>query len=228
MHQFAHEVGRPTALRIDGLLVTGLDLERRPTRHEPLDHVWLFRSSGSWTVLTLRRTERWTDEGERAGGSARVFVEEMASLDVVHESIRDQYGESGWRDLLDAAHTEDPELFRKWVPIQVERDLDRAVFYRPDLSGTTDSLVVDALADLRHEIAGHLRLAGFEVVAVVPPARRRRRGENVVLAQAIVRRYGFELATIVRIDDAGEVYPRLADADDLAGPTIRELGDDDA
>lgn len=78
------------------------------------------------------------------------------------------------------------------------------------------------------DVANHLALAGFTVCAVHPPRRSALPGENVVVAHAIVRRYGYEIVTVVRMDRAGEVYTRLADADDTAEPVLREIGDDDA
>lgn len=214
---------------IDGVLVVTLELERRPARYEPLDQVWLFQSDGSWTLLTLQRTERWTNDGvqEPVEGTASVLAEDIGSLDAVADKIRRRYGESGWIDLLNAGNVNNAELFRRWVPIQVERDLDRAVFFRPDLVAITQ-FSSRQLAEVHDDVERHLAAAGFDVVAVGPPRRSTRPGENLVLAEAIVRRYGHEIITIVRVDGAGEIYPRLADPDDdVAGPVIRQRVDDD-
>ncbi|MEX2548448.1 MAG: hypothetical protein WD830_11790 [Chloroflexota bacterium] len=216
------------SVTVDGVLVVTLELERRPSRYEPLDHIWLFQSSDSWTLLTLRRTERWTDGGAQApvGGTATVQVEEVGCVDALADRIRRHYGESGWTGVLDAGHINSDELFRQWVPVQVERDLDRAVFFRPDLVAI-GGLSSRQLAEVRGDVEQQLGTAGFAVVEVGPPRRPTRPGENLVLAEAIVRRYSHEIITVIRVDSAGEIYPRLADPDDVTGAIIRQRADDD-
>lgn len=41
------------------------------------------------------------------------------------------------------------------------------------------------------------------------------------------RRYGYEAAILVRVDDCGEIYARLAEEGDVAGPVLRTVDDDE-
>ena len=208
---------------LDGVLVAKLEFERRPTRYEPPDHIWLFASHESWSAITLRRSEQWSDDGiqERVAGTATVLVECLGPIDAVADIIRRRYGDSGWVDVLGAGHTSNADLFARWVPIHIERDLLRAVFFRPELTNATGRISAHELAELRDQIEQHLIAAGCEVVTVDPRRRATHRGENLVVAYAVLCRYGDEIAAIVRLDGAGEVYARLAEPDEASGRVLR-------
>lgn len=223
----ARPASQPVA--VDGVLVAALELDRRFSSYQPADRLFLFRSDEAWHAITLRRTEHWADEGGTqwpASGKAWVSAEELGSLDSVAEALCDRYGQSGWREVLEAGHRNDPDLYCRWIPTAIEADLDAAVFFRRNLAGrrSYDALT---LGRLRRDIEAHLAEAGFRVVTVQPPPRQTRRGENLVLARAVVRRYGHDIAVIVRMDSAGEVYPRLVDRDDAFGLTMWSVPDDD-
>lgn len=227
--QTGHTRHQSQSIGIDGVLVAEVDLARRYTSYEPPDHLFLFRGYEAWSAITVSRTERWEDEGGAqwpASGHARVSAQQLGSLDSVIEVIRDRYGESGWRQVLEAGYSNDPDLYCRHLPIAVEADLDAAVFYRRDLGGRR-SLDGPTLVRLRQEIEANLAEAGLRVVTVEAPPRRTRQGENHVVARAVVQRSGYQLGVIVRIDSAGEVYPRLVDPDDGFGPSMWAVTDDE-
>ena len=210
----------PTATRtaavadIDGELIALIDLEHRWGYLEPPDHLALFRSTEGWTAVTIRRT----DATDRAPASARVTVESVTSTAELATTIRNAYAEHGWRSVLDAAKA-DPTIYPEWAAMQIERDLDHPIFFLPD-DRTDDG----ATGNLLPVIARGIESMGFTVAAIEPPRRLPERGENRLLAQAALRRYGMEADVVVRIDCAGEVYARL-DPDTEIRPV--EVEDDD-
>ena len=104
------------SLSLDGILVAGAELERRPMTYQPLDQVWLFRQEQTWSVMTLRRAETWSDDGVAApvSGTAAVVIEEADCLDALSEMVQARYATTGWVSLLDAGH--DAELFGPGCP----------------------------------------------------------------------------------------------------------------
>lgn len=222
------ETPRPDTLDIHGALVATAELGRSPTTYQPPDQLWLFRGEHGWTLLSVCRTERWSDYGaqELEHCHARAVTEVLTSVDGLADRIRSRYGEPGWRGVLDAGNAH-PDLFRAWVPGAIERELETARFFRDDLVASFRRFTSRELDELAADIEEHLRAAHFEVVAVKSPTRPSRAGENPVMAQAVVRRYGYEAVTIVRMDSAGEVYVRFADESDARGRVLREVVDDD-
>jgi hypothetical protein len=225
----APERPRPASLAVDGVLVVAVELRQWLGGDDPPDRLFGFRRDDCWTLVTLWRRERWADDGVQrpVSGKACVSVQEVGSFAAMADTVRDRYGQCGWRDVLSAGRDADAELFAAWVPVGVARDLDRAVFFRPELAGVAARLDALTLADLRVEIAERLAGAGCRQVEVGSPPRMTRSGENRVVAREVVRRYGCEASVIVRMDAAGEVYPRLVEGDDGFGPAVRPLGEDD-
>lgn len=193
--------------------------------YQPPDQVWLFRQEQTWSVMTLRRAETWSDAGVQApsSGTAQLVIEEADCLDALSEMVQARYGASGWASLLDAGHDHDAELFGAWVACKIEADLDAAVF-RTGWAGPPRSFAAGAPGGLRAEIEGHLLGAGFEVISLGPPPRPGAPGENFRLAQGVLARHGREMVVIVRVGGAGEIYTRLADPTDIAGPVMWERG----
>ena len=101
----------------------------------------------------------------------------------------------------------------------------RASFYRPHLLAKVEAGDGTTLRQLLADIAIELASAGFNVRAVEAHVHRARPGGTPVIAHAVLRRYGHEFDTVVRMDCAGEVYIRLADDSDAG---MREVGDLDA
>lgn len=50
---------------------------------------------------------------------------------------------------------------------------------------------------------------------------------TVIAGALIARRYGREAAILVRVDDCGEIYARLAEEGDTTSPALRALTDTD-
>lgn len=212
---------REDVLSIRGALVATAELRAHPATYQPPDQLWLFRGEHAWTLLTICRAERWSDDGrqELQHCHARAVTASLASIDALADRIRDRYGESGWHLVLDAASA-DPDLYRAWAPGAIERELEDARFFREDLVGSIGRFTSRELSELKREIEHHLRVAHFEVVEVGSPARPTRPGENLVMAHATVRKYGYEVVAIVRMDSAGEVYFRVADEADARRPVL--------
>lgn len=49
----------------------------------------------------------------------------------------------------------------------------------------------------------------------------------MIAGALIARRYGREAAILVRVDDCGEIYARLAEEGDTTSPALRALTDTD-
>lgn len=223
LHARSHGVGTAQAFQFAGVLVANVELEPWSSTYEPADTCLLFRSPECWTTLTLRRTEKWTDYGEQPdSGMARVIIEDHPTASDLSKMIQDAYGFAGWAAVLDAGSPNDSDLRRLWVPVQVERDLDQASFYRPGVVEKVEAGDPAILFRLRAEIELELASAGFNVRQVVDHACLRRAGDAPVIASAVLRRYGHEFDTIVRVDAAGEIYTRL-----LEDAGIREVEEDD-
>lgn len=214
---------RKDSVSFTGVLVASLDLERRPTRYQPFDTVWLFRDGSQWSLATLTRTECWPDDGAgcATSGTALIAVDTYATTPQLEAMILARYGAWSWQQILDAGHSYDSELYRVWVPTQIERDLERATFHRPDIE--VGCLDADAREAIALEAAVRLTDAGFNVRDVVWCSGGAEPGENPWVAVATARRYDREVGVVIRIDHVGEVYARIAD-----GSPLRELGDGDA
>lgn len=52
-------------------------------------------------------------------------------------------------------------------------------------------------------------------------------GGTEIAGALLARRYGYEAAILVRVDDVGEIYPRLAEDGDTTSPARRLLTDED-
>jgi hypothetical protein len=66
----------------------------------------------------------------------------------------------------------------------------------------------------------------IEVTSAAPAGGLLSAGTEIAGA-LLARRYGYEAAILVRVDDCGEIYARLAEDGDTAGPALRALTDDD-
>ena len=228
-------------LHIEGWLVSLVELEARWSRSELPETVWLFRSPTGWTLGRMRRRVQYDDRDIPMRGSATVSAEFFSDLDQVGAYVERSYRSGSWVDVLDAGYDRDPDLYRAWVPERIQRDFQEASIYNRDLAEATghfnpQSLPAAgrALPDWQENtleyMATHLQELGFEVFPeqrdVVTGATRR---DNPVLGGLRISRYGFKVAAVVRVDACGEVYVRLADTSEVAGPLFEpvSLGGDD-
>ena len=234
MQRFTQSRGIPPAwctpaarrLVFNGVLLGTVHLARPLIANGPPDQVSIYRDGTAWAILTVRRSEWWSDESPQQPASSRVRVtaERLADLDDLQALVRARWGAAGWCDLLDATRTTDPDLWQEWAPIQIERDLAAATFHRPDLARRAGRFSGRELGQLHREIADHLGDVGFEITEMVSPPATSHDTRDV--AHALVRRYGFEAAVIIRIDILGEVVMHLADDDDdVPSPSLRQVDD---
>ena len=221
-------------LRIDGRQVAEVDLR---SRYGDFDHVVVFRAPASWTVLTIDRTERYGDDGSLVRAVAVVSCAELADLVALREFCERS---DCWREVLDAGHGEDPELYEAWVPHRVDDDLHASSIYNRDLALATAYLGGQPVSSPARALAGweaeacaamavNLDERGWQVRRALTPAPGASQpGDNVVVGALEAWRYGWAVAVVVRVDYCGEVYARRADDDEVAGVRVlRKLSDDE-
>lgn len=215
------------SLDFDGCEVAALNLERRfaiGSGAAP-DRVFLFRAPEGWRLVVFRYVERG-ELGCRTGhGSVHLLA--FGSVANMAAHIQHTYGWDAWYDTVEAGR-DDPNLFAAWVLLWFPRVFDRASVIRRDLalfrglwSGDPVPAPGRALAGWQTEalgqIAGRLGQLGLQVVVTVPPGEEDAAATvegphgNTVLGRLRVRRYGFEVVGVVRVDPVGEIYVRLPD-----------------
>lgn len=221
-------------LRIEGRQVAEVDLR---SRYGDFDHVVVFRGPTSWTVLTIGRTERYDDDGALARAGAVVSCAELADVVALRGFCERR---DCWREVIDAGHGEDAELYAAWVPHRVDADLDGSSIYNRALALATAYLggrsvpsPARALPEWEAEacaaLAVNLDERGWQVRGPLTPASvASQPGDNVVVGALEAWRYGWAVAIVVRVDYCGEVYARRADDDEVVGvPALRQLSNDE-
>lgn len=162
-----------TTIRFEGWHVAQMELEPPFSSWGVSDHVLLYRTPTTWTLLTVAVHERVDEQGTPVDGRGTANAETLSTEELA-DVVRDRYGEFGWRELLDTAHDRDPDLYRAWVPTRLERDFDRASLHCKDLALYTGLLggrpvpapareLPDWQADAVARMAEHLPSLGFEV-----------------------------------------------------------------
>lgn len=210
-------------IRIEGRQVARVDLR---SRYGDFGHVVVFRAPTSWTVLTITRTELFDDNGALARAGAVVSSTEVANVVALRELCERL---DCWREVIDAGHGEDPELYAAWVPHRVDGDLDGSSIYNRDLAlataylgGQSVSSPARALPEWEAEacaaMAVNLDERGWQVRGTLTPAPSASQpGDNVVVGALEAWRYGWAVAIVVRVDYCGEVYARRADDHEVVG-----------
>ena len=232
-------------LKINGWMVAEADLEHGYDPYNAFDRVSVFRNPAGWSTLTIARDVRYDDYDRPTSGTATITTSEYATLDELAEYIDKGYRPGSWVQLLDAGHENDPDLYGAWVPERMRRDLDRASVYNRDLAytagyfdpdqlGAPGRALPDGQAHALGAMAANLTEHGWdvlhpdviEVTPAAPTGGLLSTGTEIAGA-LLARRYGYEAAILVRVDDAGEIYARLADEDDTTSPARRPLADAD-
>jgi hypothetical protein len=230
-------------LKINGWMVAEADLEHGYHPYNAFDRVSVFRNPAGWATVTIARDVRYDDYDRPISGTATVTTSEYATLDELADSIDKGYRAGAWVQLLDAGHENDPDLYAAWVPEQMRRDLDRSSIYNKDLAynpgyfdptqlGAPGRTLPDWQTHALGAMAATLNDEGWEVLApdvisvTSAPAGLISTGTETAGA-LLARRYGYQAAIIVRVDDCGEIYPRLAHDDDTNRPALRALTDED-
>lgn len=221
-------------LRIEGRQVAEVDLR---SRYGDFDHVVVFRGPTAWTVLTIGRTERYDDDGALARAGAVVSCAELADVVALRGFCERR---DCWREVLDAGHGEDPELYEAWVPYRVDGDLHASSLYNRDLALATAYLGGQAVPSPARALTGweaeacaamavNLDEQGWQVRRQLTPAPGASQpGDNVVVGALEAWRYGRSVAIVVRVDYCGEIYARRADDQEVVGVrALRPLSDDE-
>jgi hypothetical protein len=232
-------------LSIEGWMVAEADLERGYHPYTQVARVFVFRNPGGWATLTISQDVRHDlDDGTPQSGRAAVSAGQCSTVEDLAAVIDRDYRAGAWLALLDAGHDHDPDLYAAWVPEQMRRDLDRSSIFNRDLSltpgySTPGQLAAPgrALPDWQAHalgaMAAHLDEAGWEVfhdqVQLTGAAKPGGfLSEATEIAGALLaRRYGYQAAILVRVDDCGEIYARLAEDEDVTGPALRPLTAED-
>ena len=223
-------------LEVDGWAVAQVDLEHTWGRRDIPDRCWVFRSPAGWTLVTMRRTERYEDTDQPVGGRATIGTAQFATVAELAEHVTDAYDSGAWVDLLDAGAGHDEQLYEAWVPERVRRDFDAASIYNKDLARATgffDAQPVPAVgralpgweSEAVAQMAAHLVDVGFEVLTDTPGVRLE--DDSPLLGALRVRRYGWETVGVVRVDDVGEIFVRVPDPTEVDGPLWRRAPESD-
>ena len=214
----AEPAPRSATLNIEGWGVATLDLGRRWTSYGDFipDRVFLFRAPACWSLLVIRFTDR--DEAMGRVARATVSVRHFDSTDDLRDHVEDAYTAGSWFELAEAGRQE-PELFVPWLSERVIRDFDRASVVDNDLAFCVGPSRVPQpgpgrrLMDWRQRavnaISARLAELGYEVTdqrANNQPSLPAREGE---VGEVLVRRHGYEMRGVVRVDSFGEIYVRL-------------------
>lgn len=227
-------------LHLEGLLVATAEVvDTYRQDGDAWHHMFLFRSEDGYRLVTLARSETYSDTGCRAGGIVDVVVEHADDVGRLEELVTRRFltYSDAWWQLLDSGRHDDDDLHARWAPERMRRDLDRASIFDRDLALTTAYLDGRLSAPGRSELGWreaavdamteHLEELGWQVA----PERRSLAqsakagavfsGATEILGVLRVRRYGWEAAVLVRVDDCGEIYPRLAQPDEVVDSGVR-------
>jgi hypothetical protein len=232
-------------LKISGWMVAEADLEHGYHPYNAFDRVSVFRSPAGWSTLTIARDVRFDDYDRPTSGTATVTTSEYATLDELAGYIDKGYRPGAWTQLLAAGHENDPDLYAAWVPEQIRRDLDRSSIYNKDLAynpgyfdptqlGAPGRTLPDWQTHALGAMAATLNDEGWEVlppdviaITTTAPAGGPLSAGTEIAGALLARRYGYQAAIVVRVDDCGEIYARLAHDGDTNQPALRALTDKD-
>jgi len=200
------------------------------------DHVFLFKNHGGYELLVVSRHERYDDDGVLAHADAQVDVTALPSARALEDVVAGRWPASSlaWWRLLARAQEYDPDLYQIWIPERMKRDLELFSVHDQDLATKTEYVGGHALdapgrrdEDWREEavaaVADQLGEHGWLVrpgpeLSEHVAARRILPFGTEVIGSLWATRYGREVALVVRVDDCGEIYARLAEPDDILVP----------
>jgi hypothetical protein len=224
----------PRTLACEGRMVAAVELaDTYGYDTDGYDHVFLFRRAAGYELLVVARSERYREDGGLDRAAARVDITSVPSVTALENLVDARWPRmsDAWWKLLDRGREEDPDLHTAWVPERMRRDLDQASVYDKRLATTTAYFsgrdldatgrkepgwkegAVDSVVVLLTERGWTVR-PGPELAPDVEPGGILSIGTEVA-GSLWAERYGQEVALIIRVDDCGEIYPRLAEADDL-------------
>jgi hypothetical protein len=179
--------------------------------------LFLFRTADEWTLLSVRHHTSWDEAGNPRGGNGFAYVRTFPDLAQLRVHLqRDYYGADEWRALVEAGQATDPALRELWIPVQIDRDLERTSAHRRDLAEDGASrregweAGAFALGVHRLERLGFVVLTASrdveDVFGHVPDWPG-----GLVVGAAAVDKYGYRADVLVAIDGFGEIYARTPD-----------------
>ena len=222
------------SLTCEGRLLATVDLaDSVGYDRDEYDHVFLFKNDGGYELLVVGRRERYLETGRLDRAVARVDVTAAPSAPALEEVVKARWSASSeaWWQLLERGRGEDPDLNQLWLPERIRRDLDLSGVYDQELATKTGYLGGHDL-DAPGRLSEDWREKAVAVIALLLTDRgwKVRPGPEVsqdvepggifsigteVVGSLWGTRHGHEVPLIVRVDDCGEIYPRLADRGDV-------------
>lgn len=200
------------------------------------DNIFLFKNSSGYELLVVGRHERYTEDGSLDRASVHVDVTSAPSGQALGELVEARWSctSAVWWQILDHAREHDAGLHALWIPERMRRDLDASSVYDKSLAlhsgyfggrelGAPGRAEADWKERAVEDAAALLTDRGWRVRTgpalspEVEPGGLLSVGTQVV-GSLWASRYGREVALVIRVDDCGEIYSRLADPDDLLPP----------
>ncbi|MEW6477615.1 MAG: hypothetical protein AB1679_35665 [Actinomycetota bacterium] len=230
-------------LHLEGHLVATADVGDT-YRHDgdQWSSLFVFRTDDGFTLVTLGRSETYGVSGEVERGIADITVDYPADVRQLEELVSERFsvGSDAWWQILDAGRHHDDELCAAWVPERMRHDLYRASLYDRDLALTTGFFNGKALPAHGRAVDGwqraaleamadHLEELGWRVqperpwVAETADVGGILSEKTQILGALRARRYGCEAPILVRVDDCGEIYARLAEPGDVPNAKLRMI-----
>lgn len=208
--------------------------------------LFLFRADDGYTLVTLARSETYSDTGGVERGVVDVMVDHPGDIRQLEDLVsgRHRVNSDAWWQILDAGRHHDHELHAAWVPERMRRDLDRSSVYDRDLAVASGFFNGEALPAPGRAVdgwqraalevmAGHLDELGWRVQPDRPSVAETADpggifSESTEILGALRARFGWEAPILVRVDDCGEIYARLAEPGDVPSAKLRIVEGPDA
>ena len=206
------------------------------------DSLYVFRADDGYTLVDFGRCETYAEVGAVERGIADITVEHASDIRQLEElvSSRFQPGTDAWWQILDAGRHHDEALYAAWVPERMRSDLYRASLHDPDLAVTTAFFNGEALrapgrsvdgwqGNALEAMAGHLEERGWRVQPERPSVAHTAEPGGIIsertqiLGALVAHRYGWQAPILVRVDDCGEIYARLAEPGDFRDAELRRV-----
>lgn len=221
----------PDQIHIDGVPVASLTRLDSPHGSHATDTLWLVRSTGGWSLLTLTCND--AHDETHHGAETTVRVRHFETLAHVAASIEREYWHATWVELLDQCHDRDPQLHEIWVRERVEQDFQAATIFNKDLARYNALIGGEPMPAPGRQLPGwadaavnamavRLTKMGYRILGTADIQERDPPGlDDRQLGALRLGRYGYETTGIVRVDDVGEIFVRLPDPEHAAGPLFR-------
>lgn len=218
------EGGRASMSRADRIDIDGWPVAHIEA-HEAggyTGHLFLYRTSSTWTLLTITEVTGWDPEtGRPRSGRAEAIAATYAGLAELRSAMMPGPRAAEWRELVKVGSASDHELRALWTPVRIDHNLERSSVHRRELRvggerRRSEGWQAEALglAVERLEELGFVLLAATREPRTIfrrGLGRAWERSGNVVVGAVSAARYGWRADLVVAVDGFGEVYVRTAD-----------------